>query len=52
MIDTNKWNEASDELKMETVKVIKSVMNDNAITKADNALITDYLLNKVQEDKK
>lgn len=50
MIDVNKWNEADDELKMITVKVIKRVMNDNAITKADNALITDYLLNKVKED--
>lgn len=50
MIDTNKWNEANDELKMMTVKVIKSVMSDNAVTKSDSALITDYLLNKVQED--
>ncbi len=50
MIDTKKWNEANDELKMMTVKVVKSVMSENAITKSDSALITDYLLNKVQED--
>lgn len=51
MIDAEKWKAASDELKMQTIKVIKSVMNENTITKADNAIITDYLLDKVEEDK-
>lgn len=50
MIDTEKWAAANDELKMQTVEVIKSVINENAVTKADNAIITDYLLNKVKKE--
>lgn len=49
MIDTNKWNSATDAEKMQAVKVIKGIMNDNAVTKADNAIITEYLLGKVEE---
>lgn len=51
MIDTEKWKVASDETKMQAVKAIKAVMRDDAITKTDSAIITDYLLNKVEEDK-
>ena len=51
MIDPDKWEVASDEVKMQAIKTIKAVCNDNAITKADNAIITSYLLNKVEEDK-
>lgn len=51
MIDAEKWDKASDEVKMETVKIIKAVMNENTITKSDNQLITDYLLNKCEEVK-
>lgn len=49
MIDIEKWNAASDEMKMQAVKTIKNVMNENAVTKYDNALITEYLIGKVEE---
>ena len=48
MIDLEKWNAASDKTKMDAIKTIKAVMNDNAVTKADNAIITEYLLGKVE----
>lgn len=48
MIDAEKWAAASDEVKMQAVETIKAVMNENAVTKADNAIITDYLLGKVK----
>ena len=48
MIDVEKWNAASDEVKMQAVKTIKAIMNENAVTKADNAIITEYLLGKVE----
>lgn len=47
MIDAEKWEKASDEARMQAIKTIREVMNPNAVTKADNAIITDYLLNKV-----
>lgn len=43
-----KWNVASDEMKMQAVKTIKGVLNENTLTKADNAIITEYLLGKVE----
>ncbi len=51
MIDMEKWNAASDEVKMQAVRTIKAVMNENAVTKADNAIITEYLLGKVEGEK-
>ena len=33
---------------MQAIKTIKAVMNENAVTKADNAIITEYLLGKVE----
>lgn len=48
MIDADKWQKASDEVKMQAIETIKAVANENAITKADNAFITDYLLGKVK----
>lgn len=48
MIDLEKWNKASDEMKMQAVKIMKAVMNENAITKADNAIVTDYLLARME----
>lgn len=50
MIDVEKWNKVTDEEKMSAIESIKAVMNENTLTKSDNALITDYLLNKVKED--
>lgn len=50
MIDPEKWEKATDEVKMQAIKTIKAVCNENAVTKADNAIITDYLLNKVDEE--
>lgn len=49
MIDPDKWAAATDEVKMQAIKTIKAVCNENAVTKADNAIITNYLLNKVEE---
>ena len=48
MIDVEKWNKASDEAKMQAIETIKAVMNENTLTKSDNAIITDYLLGKVK----
>lgn len=48
MIDPEKWAAASDEMKMKAVEAIKAVMNENALTKADNAIVTDFLLGKVK----
>ena len=48
MIDIEKWNAATDETKMKAVETIKEVMNENTLTKADNAIITDFLLGKVK----
>ena len=49
MIDLEKWNAASDEMKMQAVKTVKNVMKEDAVTKADNALIVEYLIGKVEE---
>lgn len=51
MIDLEKWEKASDDTKMQAVKIIKAVMNENTVTKADNAIITEYLLGKVEGEK-
>lgn len=48
MIDPKKWERLSDEQKMNTIKVIRAVMTENSVTKADNRLITDYLVNKCE----
>lgn len=48
MIDQEKWGNASDEVKMQAIETIKAVMNENTVTKADNQIITDYLLGKVK----
>ena len=48
MIDLEKWNSASDETKMQAIKAIKAIANENVLTKADNAIITEFLLGKVQ----
>lgn len=49
MIDETKWNKASDEQKMNAIKVIRDFMIEKSVTKADNKLITDYLLKKMRE---
>ena len=51
MIDLEKWNSASDDVKMQAIKAIKAIANENVLTKADNAIITDYLLGKVEGEK-
>ena len=48
MIDAEKWKNASDEVKMQAIEIIKAVMNENLLTKNDNQNITDYLLGKVK----
>lgn len=50
MIDANKWEQASRDEKLEAVRIIKAIMNDNTLTKADNALITDFLLEEVDHE--
>lgn len=49
MIDPKKWEEATEEMKMMTVKVINTVATDNSITKADTKLITEFMLSKIEE---
>ena len=48
MIDPEKWAKATDETKLQAIQIIKAVMNENTVTKADNAIITDFLLGKVE----
>lgn len=49
MIDPEKWNAASDEMKMQTIKVMKTIVKDSCITKTDNEIVADYLLEKVED---
>ena len=42
MIDPKKWEEATEEMKMMTVKVINNVATENSITKSDTKLITEF----------
>lgn len=51
MIDLEKWKKASDHEKMQAIKSIKAVLNENTLTKADNAIITEFLLRKVEGEK-
>ena len=44
MIDEEKWADATKKEKMDAIKAIKAIANENTLTKADNALITDFLL--------
>ena len=48
MIDPKKWENCTDEMKMQVIKVIRAVMTDNSVTKADNKLITDFLIDKCE----
>ena len=50
MIDKNKWDSASDDVKMQAVRTIKEVVREESVSKADNALITEFLLRKVDEN--
>lgn len=50
MIGEKKWKAASDEIKLQAIEIIRTVMNENTVTKADSALITDFLLKKVKEN--
>lgn len=48
MIDPEKWEKASDEEKLNAIEAVKKVMKEDALTKADNAIITSYLFGKVK----
>lgn len=50
MIDQKKWEAATDEQKMNAIKVIRDFMTENAVTKADNRLITDYLVKRCERE--
>lgn len=50
MIDKNKWDLASDDVKMQAIRTIKAVVREESVTKADNAIITEYLLGKVDKN--
>ncbi len=50
MIDKDKWEASSDDMKMKAIKVIRELMTENSVTKADNRLITDYLLKRCERE--
>ena len=50
MIDKDKWEASSDDMKMTSIKVIRELMTENSVTKADNRLITDYLLKRCERE--
>lgn len=50
MIDKNKWDSASDDVKMQAIRAIKELVREESVSKADNALITEFLLRKVDEN--
>lgn len=48
MIDSTKWEQMTDEQKLQMCKSINEGVNVNAITKADWKLMFEYLLDRVQ----
>ena len=48
MIDQVKWEQMTDEQKLQMCKSISEGVNINTITKADWKLMFDFLLGKVQ----
>lgn len=47
MIDPTKWEQMTDEQKLQMCKSMKEAVNVNAITKADWKLMFEFLLDKV-----
>ena len=48
MIDSTKWEQMTDEQKLQMCNAIKEGVNVNTITKADWKLMFDFLLDRVQ----
>ena len=48
MIDFKKWEQSTDEQKMQTCKAVSENINVGSITKADWKLMFDFLLEKVR----
>lgn len=51
MIDVEKWEKASDEMKMQAAEVVKGVMKENTLTKQDNQLLREFLLGKAKGER-
>lgn len=47
MIDENKWNVASDDMKIDTIRAIKTTLCKDCITKADYDLMLIFMLDKL-----
>ena len=50
MIDAEKWNQATDEQKLQMCKSVKETGNTRTVTKDDWKLMFEFLLEKVQGD--
>ena len=48
MIDAEKWNNATDEQKLQMCKTVKESVSTNVVSKADWKLMFEFLLEKVQ----
>lgn len=48
MIDSTKWEQMTDEQKLQMCKSIKEGVNINTVTKTDWKLMFEFLLDKVQ----
>jgi hypothetical protein len=48
MIDVEKWNQATDEQKLQMCKSVKESVKVNTVTKDDWNLMFEFLLEKVQ----
>lgn len=47
MIDTSKWEQMTDEQKLQMCKSVSEAVNTNAISKSDWKLMFDFLLHKI-----
>ena len=48
MIDSMKWEQMTDEQKLQMCKSVKEGFNTNTVSKADWKLMFEFLLDKVQ----
>lgn len=48
MIDAEKWEQSTDEQKLQMCEAVQGGINTNAVSKADWKLMFEFLLDKVQ----
>jgi hypothetical protein len=48
MIDVNRWEQSTDEQKMQMCKAVNENINANSVSKDDWKLMFEFLLEKVQ----